>query len=109
MSTADRVGMRAWVTAGVIAVAAALIGFVWLPSIQEGAQNGVWDAICRAVGITRPAGAAPLASAASQTPTELAWNVDTLRVAVSGDAKRGSALAAACAGCHGANGGSPSD
>ena len=101
--------MRAWVTAGVIAVAAALIGFVWLPSIQEGAQGGVWDAICRAVGITRPAGAAPLASAASQIPTALAWNVDTLRVAVSGDPKRGSALAAACAGCHGANGVSPSD
>ena len=45
----------------------------------------------------------------AQVPTTVSWNVETLRIAASGDAQRGSALAAGCAGCHGAKGISPAD
>ncbi|HTP47931.1 MAG TPA: c-type cytochrome [Casimicrobiaceae bacterium] len=46
---------------------------------------------------------------ATQVPTTVVWDVKSLRIAVSGDAQRGSTLAAACAGCHGARGISPTD
>jgi cytochrome c553 len=42
-------------------------------------------------------------------PTAVVWNKETLQAAKSGDAQRGKALAAGCAGCHGAEGISPSD
>jgi cytochrome c553 len=93
----------------VVAVAAFVIGFMWLPSLQAGAQGGLWDAICRAAGIYRQSGPVPRTTLPAQVPTALAWDVATVRMAASGDAQRGSALAAACAGCHGANGISPAD
>lgn len=108
----DRLGAVGWLAAGLVVAASFVIGFVWLPSIQASAQGGLWDAICRAAGIYRPAGP-PVAKTIlpAQIPTTVAWNVETLHTAASGDAQRGSALAAAsgCAGCHGANGISPAD
>ena len=50
----DRLGAKGWVLAALVAVAAFAIGFMWLPSLQAGAQGGLWDAICRAAGIYRP-------------------------------------------------------
>ena len=105
----DRLGAAGWFAAGVMAVTAFVIGFVWLPSLQAGAQGGLWDAICRAAGIYRQSGPVPRTTLPAQVPTEVAWDAGTLRMVASGDAQRGSALAAACAGCHGANGISPTD
>jgi cytochrome c553 len=105
----DRLGAAGWLAAGVVVVAAFAIGFMWLPSLQASAQGGLWDAICRAAGIYRPTGIALTATVPAQVPTGLVWNADTLRLATSGDAQRGSTLAAACAGCHGAKGISPAD
>jgi len=105
----DRLGAAGWLAAGVVAVAAFVIGFVWLPSLQAGAQGGLWDAICRAAGIYRQPGLVPRTTLPAQVPTAVAWDVGTLRMVASGDARRGSTLAAACAGCHGANGISPAD
>jgi len=107
----DRLGAKAWLVTALVAVAAFVIGFVWLPSLQASAQGGLWDAICRAAGIYRPSAPAVKTTLAAQIPTAVAWNPETLHKAASGDAQRGSALAAGsgCAGCHGAKGISPAD
>lgn len=105
---ADRYGAKGWLIAAIVALAALFVGFVWLPSVEDGAKGGWWGAICRAVGIYGPAEALAVGTPA-KVPTDVAWSAQTLGAAKSGDAKRGSELAAACAGCHGAKGVSPSD
>jgi cytochrome c553 len=105
----ERLGVVGWLAAALVAVAAFVIGFIWLPSLQESAQGGLWSTICRAAGIARPVRSALIVNEPAQVPTELVWNAQTLRVATSGDAQRGSSIAAACAGCHGAKGISPAD
>jgi len=106
-----RLGAKAWLVAALVALAAFVIGFMWLPSLPASAQGGLWDAICRAAGVYRPSVPALKATLPAQVPTKVAWDVATLRTAASGDAQRGGALAAAsgCAGCHGAKGISPAD
>jgi cytochrome c553 len=42
-------------------------------------------------------------------PTAVVWNTETVHAATSGDAQRAQALALGCAGCHGAEGVSPSE
>ena len=106
----ERLGLMGWLIAGGVAVVAALIGFVWLPSLQANALGiGVWDAICRAAGITRPAASDFIASSYAATPTKVTWNTETLYIAASGDARRATALVLGCAGCHGVQGMSPSE
>ena len=108
--TNERFGLIGWLLAFAVAVASIVIGFVWLPALQANALDlSWWDAICRAAGITRTAGSAPAANAPSAVPTTVVWNGKTLRAIASGNAERGKALAAGCAGCHGAQGISPSD
>jgi len=105
----DRLGAMGWLVAALVVVAAFVIGFMWLPSLQASAQGGLWDAICRAAGIYRTSGPALKTTLPAQVPTTVAWDVGTLRMAASGDAQRGATLAAGCAGCHGAKGISPTD
>jgi cytochrome c553 len=106
----ERFGLIGWLLAFAVAVASIVIGFVWLPAMQANALGiGLWDAICRAAGITRPAATAPIAGSSAVVPTTIVWNKDTLHAVASGDVQRGKALAAGCAGCHGAEGISPSD
>lgn len=101
--------MTGWLAAAAVVVATFLVGFVWLPALQDNAQGGLWDAICRAVGISPPAGLVRATLAPTLSPTGVVWSSATLRLARSGDAQRGSALAAVCAGCHGAKGISATD
>ena len=105
----DRLGLTGWLAAAAVVVVTFLVGFVWLPALQENARGGWWDAICRAVGISPPAEFVRATPGPAQSPTDVVWNPETLRLARSGDAQRGSALAAVCAGCHGAKGISPTD
>ncbi|MPW23590.1 cytochrome c4 [Paraburkholderia sp. CNPSo 3157] len=88
-----------------IAVIAAAIGFVLLPSVQDGTQfQGIWNAICSAAGVSRhwaqnesivyPADGA--VSAVTITPQTLAHR-DT------DAAQRGGVLATRCVGCHNAS------
>jgi cytochrome c553 len=106
----ERLGLTSWLVAGAVAVAAVVIGFVWLPSLQASALGiGVWDAICRATGITRSAAPGFIASSSAAVPTTVVWNRETLHAAASGDAQRARAIALGCAGCHGAEGVSPSE
>jgi cytochrome c553 len=104
MKLGERLGLLGWLTAAGVALAAFVVGFLWLPSLKEGAQVSLWDAFCRAAGIERPVRPALLASADATVPTTVAWSVETRHSATSGDAQRGKTLAATCAGCHGAQG-----
>jgi len=108
--TNERFGLIGWLLAFAVAVVSIVIGFVWFPALQANALGlSWWDAICRATGITRPAASASIASSAAAVPTTVVWNRKTLHAVASGNAERGKALAAGCAGCHGAQGISPSD
>ena len=108
--TNERFGLIGWLLTFAVVVASIVIGFVWFPGLQANALGlSWWDAICRAAGITRTAGYAPTANAAAAVPTTVVWNKETLHAATSGNVERGKALAAGCAGCHGAQGISPSD
>ena len=108
--TNERFGLIGWLLAFLIAIVSIVIGFVWFPALQANALGiSWWDAICRATGITRTAGYASTPNASAAVPTTVVWNKQTLRAIASGDVQRGKALAAGCAGCHGAEGISPSD
>jgi cytochrome c553 len=88
----------------VLFVAAVAVGFVWLPSAQPGAgAAGLWDSICRAVGLPggTSARAVPVVGPSSST---VAWTPATRELLTQGDATRGAALATTCNNCHGANG-----
>jgi cytochrome c553 len=103
----DRFGLWFTLSMAGIAVAAYLVGFVWMPSVQSGAPN-LWIALCRAAGFN-PQSASAAPAAQSSIPSDVVWTVETRGAVSSGDAGRGGALAAPCAGCHGAKGISPSD
>ena len=94
-----------WIGATVVLfVAAVMVGFVWLPSAQPGAGAvGLWDVICRAVGLPGGSSAQPAALAKLPSST-VAWTTATRELLTQGDAARGATLAAACNNCHGANG-----
>jgi len=94
-----------WIVAtGVLFLAAAVVGFAWLPSAQPGASGSeLWNVICRAVGLPVRASAAPVL-AGSQPASTIAWTPATRLLMTRGDGARGAALATTCNGCHGANG-----
>ncbi len=87
-----------------IIVAAALTGFVWLPSVQKDAQfQGIWNAICSAAGVPRawlpsePVTSAVKTSTVIVTP-QMLGQPDTLSIG------RGATLSMRCTMCHGARG-----
>ncbi|SAL45651.1 c-type cytochrome [Caballeronia humi] len=92
------------ITVGVAIVAAA-IGFVWLPSVQTDAGfKGIWNAICSAAGVPQKwlEGGTPVAptvrlSAVEVTPQLLAKSSDN-------SIGRGATLALRCTMCHGERG-----
>lgn len=94
----------------VLSIAAALTGFLWLPSTQADFRaNGLWDSICRAAGVSRswaPGGGAP---AAPTVATNVILLPEMIRPASSTAVGRGATLALNCTMCHGAQGMSRSD
>lgn len=99
-----------WVTVCIaltaaVVLAAAIVGFAWLPAQQPGARfGGLWDAICSAAGLIRahPSGEAVVQPAYPTTRVEVVpWTV------AGGSAEsigRGATLALRCTMCHGARG-----
>lgn len=87
-------------TAGLF-VLALVVGFIWLPSAQRGADGlDLWGAICRAIGL--PSGNAPISTpVAGQPASQVAWTTETRRKLAQGNASAGSAIAQTCNGCHG--------
>jgi cytochrome c553 len=94
-----------WIGATVVLfIAAAVVGFIWLPSAQPGTSGvDLWNVICRAVGLPERTtqGSAP---AGSQPASTVAWTAATREQLTRGDAVRGAALATTCNNCHGVNG-----
>jgi len=101
---------NAWFTTSVttvvvIAVAAALAGFIWLPRLQTNARiAGVWDAICSAAGVLRPAPATEQIVQANYRTTSVVLAPRMLRNASAESIGRGATLALRCTMCHGARG-----
>ena len=95
-----------WIGATVaLFVVAVLVGFVWLPSAQRGADGlDLWSAICRAVGL--PSGERAGFRARSRRSRLRRWPGRPRRDErlAQGNAARGAALATTCNNCHGANG-----
>jgi cytochrome c553 len=104
-----------WFTASIgitaaIAVAAAIVGFVWLPLQTQGDRvRGIWDAICSAAGLVRnPLSGAPIVQASYPT-TRVEIVPQMLRAASAEAIGRGATLALRCSMCHGARGLSQAD
>jgi len=91
----------------VVAVLAAVAGFLWFPSLEGGSgPDGRGGAICRAAGV-------PLGTKPAQTPSVLASTVvvnqQMLGTASAVSIGRGATVAHKCAICHGAEGMSQAD
>ncbi len=90
---------------GGIALAAALVGFIWLPMLQTSARfGGLWDAICSAAGVRRTAPAAEPVVQAGYRTTTVVLTPHMLQDASAEDVGRGGTLALRCTMCHGARG-----
>jgi cytochrome c553 len=92
-----------------LAVVAAFVGFIWLPTLQGYVGlYGLWNTICSVAGLVRPA-----ASESVVTPTypitEVAITSQTLRGTNADAIGRGATLALRCTMCHGARGLSQAD
>jgi len=94
---------------GLLAVTAALVGFIWLPALQGNVRRyGLWNTICSAAGLIRPAAREPVV-APTYPITEVAITSQTLRGASADAIGRGATLALRCTMCHGARGLSQAD
>jgi cytochrome c553 len=89
-------------------VAGSLIGFVLIPAAQKsGAHLSMGHAMERAAGLApgSPAVPQPINVARSIPVSTVSWNPQVMAILVSGDTRRGAAVAAqTCAACHGDKG-----
>jgi cytochrome c553 len=91
-----------------VAVAAALVGFVWLPRAHAGgAQLSLWDAICSAAGAPGRFENAALPGEKAVFPTSVVVSSDMMGPVTPQQVGHGATLALACSMCHGAQGTSP--
>lgn len=98
-----------WSTAALVGVSFVL-GFVILGRYQQsGPTLDVWNAICRAIGITADIGPAGEPQPPLRTPTRVAWTRATLEQVASGNEQNGAFVALNCGACHGEQGVSPSN
>jgi cytochrome c553 len=92
----------------VVTVAAALVGFVWLPRAVGGsAAASLWDAICSAAGAPGRFENATLPGEKAVFPTSVVVSADMMGTITSQQVGHGATLALACTMCHGAQGTSP--
>jgi cytochrome c553 len=96
------------VSIGVVAatgVAAAVIGFVWIPSAQgNGRELNLWDAICTAAGAITPYRLPAAAIATAVQPSDVVVTAQMMRPADALSIGRGATLAMQCTVCHGVRG-----
>jgi cytochrome c553 len=88
-----------------LALVAAAVGFIWLPSVQRDPQfQGVWNAICSAAGVPRKwfSGDETVAPAYRVSDVEVTPQLlsDATRLSIG----RGATLALRCTMCHGEKG-----
>jgi cytochrome c553 len=101
-----------WFTGSVAAVAliavlAALVGFVWLPSAHGTGAGGLWDAICSAAGAPARFENASLPTENAVYPTSVVVSADMMGTVTPQQVGHGATLALVCSACHGAQGTSP--
>lgn len=88
-----------------VALASALAGFIWLPSLQANARfAGLWDAICSAAGVVRAAPPAPSVAPADYRTSTVVVTPQMLRGASATSIGHGATLALQCTTCHGERG-----
>ena len=86
------------------AVTAALVGFIWLPTLQGNVRlYGLWNTICSAAGLIRPAASEPVVEP-TYPITGVTITSRMLRGASAEAIGRGATLALRCTMCHGARG-----
>lgn len=94
----------------VLTVAAVLVGFVLLPSVQRDfSAQGLWDSICRAAGVPADWGKSREPVKAGLPGTEVVLARAMAARAGAAAIGRGGTLALNCTMCHGAQGLSASD
>ncbi|HEY5757131.1 MAG TPA: c-type cytochrome [Steroidobacter sp.] len=87
-----------------LTVVTMLIGFVWLPSVQENfTMEGLWAGICRAAGVPAQWGGDEDASQQG-TSTTVVLEPAMARAGSNAEIGRGATLALNCTMCHGAQG-----
>ena len=100
----DRVALTWGALIAAVTLLGGVIGFVLLPAPRD---DGLWAAVCSALGIRSPAIAltqsVPVAGS-ERAPSLVAWTPATIAGIRGGDAGRGKVLVETCAGCHGADG-----
>jgi cytochrome c553 len=88
-----------------IALAAAVVGFAWLPSLLNGAQyRNLWDAICTAAGLIRVQPIHEQVVRPDHPTTSVAFTPEMFAAANAEAIGRGATLALRCTMCHGARG-----
>jgi cytochrome c553 len=88
-----------------IALAAALVGFVWLPRAHAGgAQLSLWDAICSAAGAPGRYEIAALPGEKAVFPSSVVVSSEMMGAVTPQQVGHGATLALACSMCHGAQG-----
>lgn len=111
LSSARGVARVSIISLIVLTIAAATVGFLWLPSVQtDFGQQGIWDSICRAAGLPSKW---RNAAAEDRDKPMISTNVVLLPAmreqALPSSVGRGATLALNCTMCHGALGMSRSD
>lgn len=86
-----------------VAIVAAVAGFVWFPMQADARYAGIWDAICSAAGLVRPAAPQPVEQAGHQT-SRVVVVPQMLHDATAESIGRGATFALRCTMCHGARG-----
>ena len=111
LSSARDVARISVISLIVLTIAAAAVGFIWLPSAQADFRaQGIWDSICRAAGLPSKWSNA---AAENRDKPLVSTNVVLLpamsKQAMPSSIGRGATLALNCTMCHGALGMSRSD
>jgi cytochrome c553 len=86
-------------------VVAGLVGLVWVPAAQgEGPATGLWDAICRGIGLPEPFRPAQQPTAPVARPSDVIVTAYMMGPADAESIGRGATLSLRCTMCHGARG-----
>lgn len=93
---------------GIAVATGAALGFLLIPAGQrENAGLSLYEAICRAAGLTpgSPAQAQPVSAAVSLPVSQVSWDPAIMQRLAAGNTARGAQLAGqVCAACHGETG-----
>ena len=101
---------RSVISLAVVFVVSALVGFVWLPSVQQDfSVRGIWASICKAAGVPGDWGDPREAERAGGLSTKVVLDRPMARAGEADAIGRGATLALNCTMCHGAQGMSAAD